>query len=211
MLVAFLLGQGSALAAAPAQDPYVTFARGPRGMRLLAIARDAMRAHWGESVRSHAPDSIGWPAAPRGVYVSLAGAQGTRACIGSATPYRGGLVETVRTLAVQVLQADRRRPPVRREELDSLLVVISFAEPPESIEDPMTVDPWREGLLISSGTRSVAFLPGEARTVTWALGEARRIGVIRDADEPSYSMFHVVLLHEVPPQRSPKEEPDVSP
>lgn len=211
MIVSTLWIHGSALAAAPVQDPYVAFARGPQGPRLLGIARDAMRAHWGEPARMKATDPLDWPSAVRGVYVSLVGAEGTRACVGSATPYRGGLAETVRTLAVQALQADRRRPPIRREELDSLRVVISFAELPDPIDDPMSVDPGQEGLLITSGASRVAFLPGEARTVAWALREARRVGALRDAPETRYFKFHVVVLREAPLQRSPKEEPDVSP
>ena len=207
VLVALLIP----ISAHAVQDPYVALARGPQGARLLAIARDAMRSHWGERVDTHPTDSIPWPAEPRGVYVSLTDGQGTRACVGSATPYRGRLVETIRTLAVQALQADRRRAPVRRDELADLRVVISFAGAPEPIEDPMAVNPSREGLLVSSAMGSVAFLPGEARTVSWALREARRIGVLGAGDVARYSKFTVVVLAEVPPQRSLKEELDVSP
>jgi AMMECR1 domain-containing protein len=130
----------------------------------------------------------------------------TRPWVGHATPYRGGLVETVRALAVQSLQADRRHAPVRSEELTSLRVVISFAGTPEAVTDPMQIDPGREGLLISFGTRSVAFLPGEARTVRWALLEARRIGIFQGpAESAAYARFPVVVLTE------PLEEPHASP
>jgi AMMECR1 domain-containing protein len=171
-----------------------------------------MRAHWDERAGTRATDSIPWPAAPRGVYVSLTDGQGTRACVGSAVPYRGRLVETIRALAVQALQADRRRPPVLRDELERLRVVISFAGTPEPIDDPMEVNPAYEGLLVSSATGSVAFLPGEARTISWALREAHRIGVLRTPGESvRYSKFTVVVLAEVPPQHSLKENSNVSP
>jgi len=199
-------GVASTAPADPALEAYRTFARSPRGERLLAVARDAMCRHWVE--RAGTPDTtdIPWPGAPRGVYVSLSDGQSTRACVGSAAPYRGGLTETVRALAVQALQADRRRAPVRSEELTSLRVVISFAGPPEAVTDPMQIDPGREGLLISSGTRSVAFLPGEARTVRWALLEARRIGILQGPTESAaYARFPVVVLAE------PLEEPHASP
>jgi AMMECR1 domain-containing protein len=200
------------LASTPGEDPYVNFARSPQGTRLLAIARGSMRAHWGESTPRPRADAIPWPAAPRGVYISLTDGHGTRACVGNASPYRGSLVETVRALAVQSLLADRRHPPVRREELAGLRIVISFAGPPEALSDPMQVNPGRDGLLVSSSGGSVAFLPGEARTVAWALHEARRIGVIQGpAENARYFRFPVIVLAEVPPQSSPVEESDVSP
>jgi len=209
LCAAFLLAPALSSAAATATDPtldaYRAFARSPRGERLLAVARDAMRRHWGERAARDTTD-IPWPGAPRGVYVSLSDGHSTRACVGNATPFRGGLVETVRALAVQSLQADRRHPPVRREELDTLRVVISFAGIPGAVTDPMQIDPGREGLLISSGTRSVAFLPGEARTVRWALLEARRIGILQGpAESAAYARFPVVVLAE------PLEGPHASP
>ena len=190
----------------PALDAYRAFARSPRGERLLAVARDAMCRHWIERVGTRDTTDIPWPGAPRGVYVSLSDGPSTRACVGSATPSRGELVETVRALAVQSLQADRRHAPVRSEELTRLRVVISFAGTPEAVTDPMQIDPGREGLLISSGTRSVAFLPGEARTVRWALLEARRIGILQGPTESAaYARFSVVVLAE------PLEDPHASP
>ena len=179
----------------PSLDAYRAFARSPRGERLLAVARDAMNRHWSERGARRDTTDIPWPGAPRGVYVSLSDGRTTRACVGSTTPYRGSLVDAVRALAAQSLQADRRRPPIRREELSGLRVVISFAGTPEALADPQQVDPGREALLIASGSRSVAFLPGEARTVRWALQEARRIGVLQGpAESATYARFPVVVL-----------------
>jgi AMMECR1 domain-containing protein len=204
---------GCLLAATSGEDPYATFVRSPEGARLLAIARESMRSHWDErSPRAARAEAIPWPAAPRGVYISLTDGNGTRACVGNATPYRGSLVETVRALAVQSLQADRRHPPVRREELAGLRIVISFAGAPEPLTDPMQVNPGRDGLLVSSSGGSVAFLPGEARTVAWALHEARRIGVIQGpAENARYYRFPVIVLAEVPPPSSPVENSNVTP
>jgi AMMECR1 domain-containing protein len=191
--------------AAPASDPsldaYRAFARSPQAERLLVVARDAMCHYWGEGKQrgnaSWDVIEILWPDAPHGVYVSLSDGRATRACVGSATPYRGGLVETVRALAVRSLHADRRHPPIRREELAHLRVIITFAGSPEMIADPMEVALGREGLLVSSGTASVAFLPGEARTVRWALQEARRIGVLQGpTGSATYARFPVVVLTE---------------
>jgi hypothetical protein len=53
----------------------------------------------------------------------------------------------------------------------------------------------REGLKIETERGAVAFLPGEARTVAWAVREARRIGVLAGPlAEARCSRFDVVTL-----------------
>lgn len=192
-------------------EPYRAFAETARGRGLLTIAREAMRSYWHEGRGAPGTDSIPWPGAPVSVYVSLVGPGGTRACVGSAPAYRSGLAETVASLARRALHSDPRREPVREEELNGLRVVISFAGEGEPVSDPMGVDPGREGLLVTSGERSVAFLPGEARTVSWALREARRIHVLEGpASGAVYRRFPVVSLTETASHPS-REESDAAP
>jgi AMMECR1 domain-containing protein len=192
--------------ASPELDAYRVFVQRPEARRLLAVARNAMERYW-EDARTVDPGPA-WPDAPVGVYLSLVDRAGTRACVGNSTPYRAGLSETVRTLAIESLQADRRRPPVRREELATVRVVIAFAGLGERVADPMDVDPGTEGLRVTSGSASMAFLPGEARTVSWALQEAKRVGVLKaDGHSAEFHRFAVVTLSEpIPP--SLKEDPD---
>lgn len=207
---AFIACIVAARAPAAIDDPLVTlraFARTPAAIVLLAEARAAMTAHFEGSDGAMADDgrtgkTIAWPAAPAAVYVSLANGRLTRACVGSAAP-GGTLRATVRELAVQVLHSDRRRLPVRREELDGLRVVVSLAGPGTPVADPMSVPLAREGLLVQSPLGSVAFLPGEARTVAYALREARRIGVLADARDASFERFEVIAISEPPPRRAP--------
>jgi AMMECR1 domain-containing protein len=193
----------------PGLDAYRDFAQRPEGRRLLAVARDAMRGYWDGAQGADTSAALSWPGAPVGVYLSLVDASGTRACVGSTTPYRGGLPETVRALAIEVLQADRRRAPIRREEVATLRIVIAFAGSGERVSDPMEIDPGREGLRITSGSRNIAFLPGEARTVAWALREAMRVGIISEKDEnPEFHCFPVVTLSEPIPSPPPEEDAD---
>lgn len=174
-------------------EAYRAFARGGESARLLAIARAAMR-HDTLAADSAAP---GWPGPPCGVYMTLVRGAETRACVGSDAPLRGSLAETVRMLAGEALTADRRRPPVRAAELDSLTIVIAFAGHSEPIADPMLVNPARDGLRVSSGRGSIAFIPGEARTVAWALREARRAGVLEGpVANASYARFEAVVIRE---------------
>jgi len=171
------------------------------GARLLAFARSAMLDYWREipAVLDTAalPE---WPGEPAGVYVSLVHGPETRACVGAPVPTRGTLAETVRSLAFEVLRADRRRPPLRLEELDDVRVVITFVRERETLANPMLVDPRTEGLLIGSPRGHVAFLPGEARTVRWALSEAKRVGILKGAgSDASYTRLAAVAIAEPQP------------
>lgn len=181
-----------ARAASPELAEYERFAQSASGAQLLAVAREALcvAAARCDSLSLVAPD---WPAAPRPLFVTLAHGSRTRACLGRDEP-RGTLTESVRELASEALSGDRRRPPVRAEELDSLRVLVAFAGDERAIADPYQVNPMREGLRIATERGTVAFLPGEARTVSWALGEARRIGVLGRLDDARFSRFDAVVL-----------------
>lgn len=191
----------------PALAPYRELARSPAALRLLAVARAALESHWSGAPpdTARAPD---WPGAPTALYLSLVRGGVTRACVGHPAPPRSSLAESVRALARAALAADPRHPPVRRDELATLRVVLAFAGAGEPVADPMSVDPGREGLLVGGAGGHIAFLPGETRTVAWALREARRVGVL-DATQPAeFTRFPVVTITE-PESPAPRgEAPD---
>jgi AMMECR1 domain-containing protein len=191
-----------AFAAAPALaagqlEPYRALARSPRGAQLLVYARQqiasALDAEHAAPADTSLPD---WPGAPCGVYLTLSRGASTRACVGSLLPLGSTLSATLRELSRQIVASDPRHVPLRRGEPDSLRLVIAFAGTPVAIADPMQVSPARDGLLIVTPNGSVAFLPGEARTVSWALREARRIGLLSRASDAAYQAFPVVTLQE---------------
>ena len=191
---------------------YAALVRSPAAATLLARARAAMERHWEPQDPGAAPDTarpIPWPGAAVAVYVSLVNGHATRACVGREGACFASLSEAVEVLAVEALASDRRRPPVRREELAGLRLVITFAGEGEPITDPMLADPGREGLSISTPGGFVGFLPGEARTVAWALREARRIGVLAGpVSAASYRRFPVVVLSEPEVPASAREALD---
>ncbi len=210
LLALALLAAGPARAAAAgALAPYRDLARGPAAARILALARSAMEGHWSGAAADTAgvPD---WPGEPAALYVSLARGHVTRACVGSSVPPRGTLAESVRELATAVLASDTRRPPVRRDELASLRIVVAFAGPGEPVAEAARVDVAREGLLVGGPEAHVAFLPGEARTAAWAVREARRIGVLAPGTRPEYQRFDVVIVaeHETQPLRREATDED---
>ena len=192
-------------ASAGAMHGYRRFAGTEDARTLLEIARVTMEGgSWGR------PDTIAWPAAPAGIYVTLTRGRETRACVGGP-PLRGTLVECVRALSVEVLRADRRRPPVRREELGELAIVIAFTSAGEPVSSPYLVDPGREGLAVATERGSIAFLPGEARTIQWAVDQARRAGVLASGVEPAYRRLEVVTVSERPKTPAPRGSRDASP
>ncbi len=189
--------------AGDALDPYRALARSDARSRVLAFTRAAIASTLGAADSDAAPatedTALDWPGQPCGVYVSLARGRATRACVGTLTPLGGSFAATLRALAWQVVGSDPRHPPVRAEELDSLAVLVAFADTPEPVADPMQVVPSREGLLVRSPRGGIAFLPGEARSIAWALGEARRAGVLDASGDASYQKFAVVVIRQAPP------------
>jgi AMMECR1 domain-containing protein len=205
VLAALLIAAPTAAASAdPELAPYRELARSSAAMRTLAFARAAMESHWNGAAVSDSgvPD---WPGAPpHEVYLSLVDSGATRACIGRAPV--GSLAATLRALAGQVLAADLRHAPLRRDELDRLRIVVAFAGEGEEVADPAAIHPAREGLLIRGGSRSIAFLPGEARTISWALRTARRSGLFALGAPVGYVRFPVVTISEPSPPRDTRGE-----
>jgi hypothetical protein len=191
----------------PALAPYRELARSPAARRLLAVARATLERH-GSGAPADTGRAPDWPAAPTALYLSLVRGGVTRACVGHAAPPRGSLAGCVRALADAALASDPRHPPLRRDELATLRIVLAFAGAGEPVPDPMTVDPGREGLLVGGARGHVAFLPGEAPPGAWARRGARRVGVL-DATEPAeFTRFPVVTITE-PESPTPRgEAPD---
>jgi AMMECR1 domain-containing protein len=195
--LALALLASAAGAPAPELEPYRALARDAAAREaVLAAARAGLAGALGDSAASAPPAGVPeWPGSPRPLYVTLAHGHATRACVGADVPPAGSLAASLAALGAQLADRDLRRPPVRAAELDTLRLVVAFAADPVPVADPMAVDPMREGLKIETERGAVAFLPGEARTVSWALREARRIGVLTGpVSDARCSRFSVVTF-----------------
>ena len=181
--------------ASPELEPYRALAREPAACEsLLTAARCGLARGFGEDAAAP-PATPVWPGSPRPVYVTLAHGRATRACVGSDTPLGGSLAATVAALGERVVASDRRHAPLDAGELDTLRLVIAFAGDARAVADPFTIDPVREGLKLETDRGAIAFLPGEARTVSWALAEARRAGVLAGpVSEARCSRFAAVVI-----------------
>jgi hypothetical protein len=190
LLLAVLAAGGS-----PELEPYRALARDPAACDSLLAAARAGLARGLDGSATATPAAPAWPGSPRPVYVTLTRGRATRACVGSDAPLGGSLAATLSALGERVVASDQRRPPVDAGELDTLRLVIAFAGDAQAVADPLSVDPVRDGLRIETDRGTIAFLPGEARTASWALREARRAGVLAGPiSEARCSRFAAVVI-----------------
>lgn len=99
-----------------------------------------------------------------GVFVTLNNSLGLRGCIGYALPDRS-LFLALRDAAIAAATNDPRFPPLKYEELNSIIFEVTVLTPPEKIlvEDPVEylskIKVGRDGLIITSGQYSGLLLP----------------------------------------------------
>jgi len=105
--------------------------------------------------------------------------QGSRvfACFGGFTPRRANLADEIGENVRLALTNDLRARNVSRATAATAGVQITFPEQPERVGSYREIDPVREGMFVEGPKGGVAFVPGEARTASWAFREAlRRLG-----------------------------------
>lgn len=137
------------------------------GRFAVALAREALEGHVsGKGVQARNLDSPPF-SEMRGVFVTLnsTGRVGDnlRGCIGFPYPVKK-LGDAIREAAVAAASEDPRFPPVRIEELDSIIVEVSVLTPPQDLdvprrELPLHVRIGQDGLLISRSYASGLLLP----------------------------------------------------
>ena len=97
------------------------------------------------------------------------------ACFGGFTPRRVNLAEEIRENIRLALINDGRSRSVTIDTAARAGVQITFPiGPPERIDSYQSIDPAREGMFVENTRDGVAFVPGEARTASWAFREALR-------------------------------------
>jgi len=169
--ILFLLVPIAGKGAAPAQFTKTESAA------LLAYAQDCLLARL-EGVSAPAPPGFATKR-QRPCFVTFFRAKRVFACFGGFSPRRANLAEEIAENVRLALKNDARSRTVSRETALSAGVQITFPiGQPERVNDYRSIDPLREGMFVESGDNGVAFVPGEARTASWAFREAlRRLGV----------------------------------
>ena len=100
------------------------------------------------------------------------------ACFGGFAPRRTTLAEEISENVRLALKNDARARTANRETAEKAGVQITFPlGQPERVASYRSIDPAREGMFVEGASGGVAFVPGEARTASWAFREAlRRLG-----------------------------------
>ena len=105
--------------------------------------------------------------------------QGSRvfACFGGFTPRRKNLADEIGENVRLALINDLRARNVSQAMASAAGVQITFPEQPEQVGSYREIAPDRQGMFVEGANGGVAFVPGEARTASWAFREAlRRLG-----------------------------------
>jgi AmmeMemoRadiSam system protein A len=132
--------------------------------RLLAVARQALVAHFGGGDAPVAP-SPSLPGAG-GAFVTLRRRDGElRGCVGMMES-QDPLVETVARMALAAARSDRRFDPLRADELAQVVIEISVLGPMHEVR-PEEVEIGRDGLLVREGGRQGVLLPQVAGEHGW--------------------------------------------
>jgi len=111
----------------------------------------------------------------RACFVTFFSGRRVFACFGGFTPRRATLAEEIEDNIRLALKNDARSRSANRETAARAGVQITFPlGQPERVTSYQSIDPAREGMFVESSSGGVAFVPGEARTASWAFREALR-------------------------------------
>jgi AMMECR1 domain-containing protein len=197
---------------APAEDfggeirlrPYAEWVKTSPAKSLLQYVRETVASLVnGQSAAPPEEDRFPWLQQPAGVFVTAMKGRKVRSCVGAFIPKESTLAKEIYQQCKRLAAEDIRHTPLAPGELESLRFVISFTGNPATASDPFDLDIWREGLLMRWNGREAVLLPGEAKTLSWGIGELRRQIQIPEAETPSYAVFPVVILQEPPPIKKP--------
>lgn len=143
---------------------------------LLEYARNCMIAQLADTPSPTPPEFA--TRQQRACFVTFFSGKRVFACFGGFTPRRATLAEEIRENIRLALKNDARARTANSETAAQAGVQITFPlGQPERVTSYQSIDPNREGMFVESAGGGVAFVPGEARTASWAFREAmRRLG-----------------------------------
>jgi len=133
---------------------------------------------------------------PRPIFITLVKNGKTRGCAGSFIPIYNSLEESIVNFTVIAATQDIRYPPVKFEELNEIVIKITFPEKPVSVNNPFTINPLTEGLIIKKEGKEGVVLPGEAKTVDYAIKIGLNNSGIKDLNGVSFYKFKGISFSE---------------
>ena len=172
---------------------------GAQGKAALALARAAMQY----ACRTHAPLPLPADLPPllrqrAAVFVSAMDPHtgAPRCCMGTLRPREATLAAEIISNAYMAAVCDKRFPPLKRRELDSLQIIISIIGETHPISDPATLDPVRDGLAVCGPRDTGVVLPGETADAKTMLAWGRTRAGLSPHDTTSYLAIDAVRYME---------------
>lgn len=143
---------------------------------LLGYARNCLAARLSGAPAPTAPEFA--TRQQRACFVTFFNGRRVFACFGGFTPRRATLAEEIDENVRLALKNDGRARMATPGTAARSGVQVTFPlGQPERVVDYRGIDPAREGMFVEGAGGGVAFVPGEARTASWAFREAlRRLG-----------------------------------
>jgi AmmeMemoRadiSam system protein A len=132
---------------------------------LLSAARQAIAAHLIHGPRPEIAIEGALRDAVSGVFVTLRRAEELRGCLGDLNG--GALTETLMQCAVAAASTDPRYDEVTLAELPAIAIEISVLGPIEAVDDPLSIEIGRHGLIVERGRRRGLLLPQVAVEWGW--------------------------------------------
>ncbi|MFA5645338.1 MAG: AMMECR1 domain-containing protein [Candidatus Ratteibacteria bacterium] len=132
------------------------------------------------------------------LFVTLRKGIRTRGCAGSFQPFSSSLSKELTRFAVAAAVQDRRFRPVTAKELKDLSITVAFLGDLISVSSLSHFNPLVHGLLLRKGGAEGVVLPGEAKTVSYAVRLACANAGVSDASGASFFLFPCILFSDTP-------------
>ena len=95
-----------------------------------------------------------------GVFVSIHLKDGSlRGCIGTFAPTQDNVAKEIIANAISASTQDPRFPAIEQNELDDLVINVDVLSPPERVNDILSLDAKKYGVIVKSGYKRGLLLP----------------------------------------------------
>ncbi|MBF0493405.1 MAG: AMMECR1 domain-containing protein [Deltaproteobacteria bacterium] len=114
-----------------------------------------------------------WFSKPLPLFVTVKKKDRIRACMGSVLPQTAHLADELKQKIRLAFLQDIRNPPIKKEELEGSRVYVTAVGALVPVSHPENLNPFREGIYLKWGGKEALYLPGEAKTLAYALKQIR--------------------------------------
>jgi AMMECR1 domain-containing protein len=108
----------------------------------------------------------------RPLFVTLKKDGRTRGCAGTFQPQFLTLKEELAYFTVRAATEDFRYPPVTGDELEGIVIIITFPGELRPVSGLQDYNPWKHGLLVRKDGKEGVILPCEAKTSSYSAKKA---------------------------------------